>query len=91
MNDKERQEKLLKMMEEGQNQSWSGVSRSQVPGNEISLTVSLASNGDGRSLLFSGAYLSAYSVAPVGFRLQELVVGPLHGIVAIEIVRANKR
>ena len=91
MNDKERQEKLLKMMEEGQNQSWSGVSRSQVPGNEISLTVSLAFNGDGGSLLFSGAYLSADLVAPVDFRLQEFMVGPLHGIVAIEIVRANKR
>ena len=47
MNEKERQEKLLKMMEEEQNQSWSGVSGSQVRGNESSSTVQPASKGDG--------------------------------------------
>ena len=47
MNDKERQEKLSKMMEEEQNQSRSGVSRSQVPGNDSSSRVSPASKGDG--------------------------------------------
>jgi hypothetical protein len=47
MNEKERQEKLLKMMEEEQDQSWSGVARPQAPDKGSRSTVGSAPKGDG--------------------------------------------
>jgi hypothetical protein len=47
MNEKERQEKLLKMMEEEQNQSWSGVSGSQSTDKGSRSTVTSSPKGDG--------------------------------------------
>ena len=47
MNEKERQEKLLRMMEEEQNQSWSGVSGSQSTDKGSRSTVTSSPKGDG--------------------------------------------
>ena len=47
MNEKERQEKLLKMMEEEQNQSWSGVSGSQSTDKGSRSRVTSSPKGDG--------------------------------------------